>query len=100
MYHIFYIQSSVEGHLGSFQLLTIINKAASKRVVHVCLFHVVTFSGNMALERLDLALEGSTRTEKKERGDWRMGGEKKVYGTFGEGGIWEKGNHLECKQRI
>ena len=25
------------------------------------------------------------RTEKKERGDWRMGGEKKVYGTYGEG---------------
>ena len=28
MYHIFCVHSSVEGHLGSFQLLTIINKAA------------------------------------------------------------------------
>jgi hypothetical protein len=28
MYHIFCIQSSVEGHLGSFQLLATINKAA------------------------------------------------------------------------
>jgi hypothetical protein len=28
MYHIFCIHSSVEGHLGSFQLLAIINKAA------------------------------------------------------------------------
>ena len=25
-------------------------------------------------------------TEKKEGGDWRMCGEKKVYGTYGEGG--------------
>jgi len=28
MYHIFCTHSSVEGHLGSFQLLAIINKAA------------------------------------------------------------------------
>jgi hypothetical protein len=28
VYHIFCIHSSVEGHLGSFQLLAIINKAA------------------------------------------------------------------------
>ena len=40
----------------------------------------------LILERIDLALEGSIRTEKKEEGDWRMGGEKKVYGTYGEGG--------------
>jgi hypothetical protein len=30
MYHIFCIHSSVEGHLGSFQLLAIINKAEDK----------------------------------------------------------------------
>jgi hypothetical protein len=35
MYHIFCIHSSVEGHLGSFQLLTIINKAAKNIVEHV-----------------------------------------------------------------
>jgi len=35
MYHIFYIHSSVEGHLGSFQLLAIINKAAMNIVEHV-----------------------------------------------------------------
>jgi hypothetical protein len=35
MYHIFYIHSSVEGHLGSFQLLAIINKAAKNIVEHV-----------------------------------------------------------------
>jgi hypothetical protein len=33
MYHIFCIHSSVEGHLGSFQLLAIINKAATNIVV-------------------------------------------------------------------
>ena len=35
MYHIFGIHSSVEGHLGSFQLLAIINKAAMNIVEHV-----------------------------------------------------------------
>jgi hypothetical protein len=35
MYHIFCIHSSVEGHLGSFQLLVIINKAAMNIVEHV-----------------------------------------------------------------
>jgi hypothetical protein len=35
MYHIFCIHSSVEGHLGSFQLLAIINKAARNTVEHV-----------------------------------------------------------------
>jgi hypothetical protein len=35
MYHIFCIHSSVEGHLGSFQPLAIINKAAMNIVEHV-----------------------------------------------------------------
>ena len=39
----------------------------------------------LILERIDLALEGNIRTEKKEGGDWRMDGERKVYGTYGEG---------------
>lgn len=30
MYHIFFIQSSVEGHLGCFQFLAIMKKAAMK----------------------------------------------------------------------
>jgi hypothetical protein len=42
MYHIFCIHSSVEGHLGSFQLLAIISKAAMNIVEHVSLLHVVT----------------------------------------------------------
>jgi hypothetical protein len=47
MYHIFCIHSSVEGHLGSFQLLAIINKAAMNIVEHESLLHVGTSSGYM-----------------------------------------------------
>jgi hypothetical protein len=45
MYHIFCIHSSVEGHLGSFQLLAIINKAAMNIVEHVSFLPVETSSG-------------------------------------------------------
>jgi hypothetical protein len=34
MYHIFCVHSFVEGHLGSFQLLAIVNKAAKNIVEH------------------------------------------------------------------
>ena len=47
MYHIFCIHSSVEGNLGSFQLLAIINKAAMNIVEHVSLLPVGTSSGYM-----------------------------------------------------
>jgi hypothetical protein len=40
MYYIFCIHSSVEGHLGSSQLLAIINKAAMNIVEHVSLLYV------------------------------------------------------------
>jgi hypothetical protein len=40
MYHIFCIHSSVERHLGSFQLLAIINEAAMNIVEHVSLLPV------------------------------------------------------------
>ena len=59
MYHIFYIHSSVEGHLGSFQLLATINKAAMNIVEHVSLLPVGTSSGYMP--RRDIAgSSGST----------------------------------------
>jgi hypothetical protein len=35
MYHICYIHSSVEDHLGSFQLLAIMNRAALNIVQHL-----------------------------------------------------------------
>jgi hypothetical protein len=47
MYHIFCIYSSVEGHLGSLQLLVIINYAAMNIVEHVSLLQVETSSGYM-----------------------------------------------------
>ena len=45
MYHIFCIHSSVEGHLGSFQLLAIINKDAMNIMEHVSLLHLGKSSG-------------------------------------------------------
>jgi hypothetical protein len=47
MYRVFCIHSSVEGHLGSFQLLAIINKAAMNIVEHVSLLPVRVSSGYM-----------------------------------------------------
>jgi hypothetical protein len=47
MHHLFCIHSSVEGHLGSFQLLTIINKVAMNIVEHVCFLPAGTSSGYM-----------------------------------------------------
>ena len=47
MYHIFCIHSSVEGHLGSFQLLAIINKAAMNIVEHLYFLLVGKSSGYM-----------------------------------------------------
>ena len=47
MYQNFYIHSFVEGHLGSLQLLTIINKAAMNRVEHTFLLYVEASFGYM-----------------------------------------------------
>jgi hypothetical protein len=47
MYHIFYIHSSVVGHLVSFQVLAIINKAAMNIVEHMSLLPVGTSSRYM-----------------------------------------------------
>ena len=54
----------------------------------------------LILGRIDLVLEGNIRTEKKEGGDCRMDGERKVLWDIWGGEIWERGNHLEYKQRI
>ena len=47
MYHSFCIHSSIEGHLGTFQHLTIINKGAMNIAEHVSLLHVGESSGYM-----------------------------------------------------
>jgi hypothetical protein len=59
MYHIFCIHSSVEGHLDSFQLLAIINKAAMNIVEHGSLLHVGESSGHMPRSGID-RYSGST----------------------------------------
>ena len=53
MYHIFCIHSSVEGHLGSFYFLAIINKAAMNIVEHVSLLQVGASSGYMPRSGID-----------------------------------------------
>jgi hypothetical protein len=47
MYHLFCTHSSVEGHLGSFQLLAMINKAGMNIVEHMSFLPVGTSSGYM-----------------------------------------------------
>ena len=46
MYHIFFIHLSVDGHLGCFHDLAIVNSAAMNIVVHVSLW-IMVFSGYM-----------------------------------------------------
>ena len=48
MYHIFFILSSLDGHLGCFHVLVVVNSAAVNTGVHVSLqIRVFVFSGYM-----------------------------------------------------
>jgi len=46
MYHNFFIHSSVDGHLGGFQVLAIVNSAAMNNGIHVS-FSILISSGYM-----------------------------------------------------
>ena len=46
MYHNFFIHSSVDGHLGCFHVLAIVNSAAMNNGIHVS-FSILVFSGYM-----------------------------------------------------
>ena len=48
MYHIFFIHSSVDGHLGHFHVLSIVNSVAVNIGVHVS-FWILVFSGYMPM---------------------------------------------------
>ena len=47
MYHNFFIYSSVEGHLGCFHVLAIVNSAAMNNRIHVS-FSILVSSGYMS----------------------------------------------------
>ena len=68
MYHIFCIHSSVEGHLGSFQLLAIINKAAMNILENESLLQVGTSSGYMIRNGI-AGSSGSTMSSFLRRGN-------------------------------
>ena len=51
MYHSFFIHSSVDGHLGCFHVLAIINKAAMNIGVHMS-FSVLVSSGYVPSSRI------------------------------------------------
>ena len=46
MYHIFFIKSSVDGHLGCFHVLAIVNSASVNIGAHIS-FQIMFFSGYM-----------------------------------------------------
>ena len=59
IHHIFFIHSSVDGHLGCFHTLTIINSAAKNIGMHVSFWITVFWSGDIfvwAEEWLDMKL--------------------------------------------
>ena len=47
MYHIFFIHSFIDGHLGCSQVLTIVDSAAMNTGLHVS-FWIIVLSGYMA----------------------------------------------------
>ena len=52
MYNVFFIHSSVDGHLGCFHVLAIVNSAAMSTGVYVS-FLIMVFSGYMPRSRAD-----------------------------------------------
>ena len=57
MYHNFFIHSPVDGHLGSFHVLAIVNSAAMNSGIHVS-FSVLVSSGYMPRSGIDGSYDG------------------------------------------
>jgi hypothetical protein len=66
MYHIFCSHSSVEGHLGSFQLLAIINRATMSMVEHVSLLPVGTHQSECLGSKIQVTADAGEDVEKEE----------------------------------
>ena len=58
MYRIFFIYSSVDGHLGCFHVLAIVNSAAVNIGVQIS-FQIMVFSGYMPRRGIDDSLKNS-----------------------------------------
>ena len=58
MYQIFFICSSVDGHLGKFHVLAIVNSATMNIGIHAS-FRVMVFSGYMPRNGIDGSYDGS-----------------------------------------
>ena len=58
LYHIFFILSSVDGHLGCLPILVIVNNAAVNIGLHVS-FQIMVFSGYMPRNRNAVSCGGS-----------------------------------------
>ena len=57
MYHNFFIHSSVDGHLGYFRVLAIVNSAAMNNGIHVAL-SILVFSGYMPTSGITVSYGG------------------------------------------
>ena len=57
MYHNFFIQSSVDGHLGCFHVLAIVNRAAMNNAIYVSLSILVSL-GYMPRSRIAVPYGG------------------------------------------
>ena len=57
MYHAVFIHSSVDGHLGCFHVLAIVNSAAMNNGIHVS-FSILVSSGYMSRSGIDGSYDG------------------------------------------
>ena len=62
----FFIHSSVDGHLGSFHVLAVVNSAAMNNGMHVS-FSVLLSSGYMRWMNLELIIESEVSQKDKYR---------------------------------